>query len=171
MNEKTLKRYKEINEIAEKGGYHLNPDEEMTIPLIDGLVVNTERYGDEICPCRLFKGTLEDNLDIVCPCYYRDDDLAEYGACFCGLYVTQELIDEGGSESQVPERRPPLEKRKKRRNKKKMQTLVRFLIQYGDAAYADICAQTQSPLQFAPFAKQSERDSRDLFKQLTIRIY
>jgi ferredoxin-thioredoxin reductase catalytic subunit/rubredoxin len=112
MNEKTLKRYAEIREIAEKSGYHLNPDEEMTIALIDGLVVNHERYGDEVCPCRLFRGTLQENLDIVCPCYYRDDDLAEYGSCFCGLYVTQEVIDQGGPESQVPERRPPADIRK-----------------------------------------------------------
>lgn len=118
MNEKTPKRYEEIKEVAEKGGYHLNPDKEMTIALIDGLVVNAERYGDEICPCRLFKGTLEENLDIVCPCYYRDDDLAEYGACFCGLYVTQEVIDKGGPDAQVPERRPPLAERQKAKGKK-----------------------------------------------------
>jgi ferredoxin-thioredoxin reductase catalytic subunit len=114
MNDKTLKRYSEIKEIAQKGGYHLNPDEEMTIALIDGLVVNNERYKDEVCPCRLFRGTLEDNLDIVCPCYYRDDDLAEYGACFCGLYVTQEVIDSGGPEAQVPERRLSLKERQKK---------------------------------------------------------
>ncbi len=118
MNKKTLKRYEQIREIAEKGGYHLNPDKEVTIALIDGLVVNSERYGDEVCPCRLFRGELEDNLDIVCPCYYRDDDLAEYGACFCALYVTQEVIDQGGPEVQVPERRPPLEERKKAAEKK-----------------------------------------------------
>ena len=118
MNDKTLKRYEQIKQTAEKGGYHLNPDEDMTLALIDGLVVNTERYGDEVCPCRLYKGTMEDNLDIVCPCYYRDDDLAEYGACFCGLYVTQEVIDQGGPDVQVPERRPPLEERKKKAEKK-----------------------------------------------------
>jgi len=119
MNEKTIKRYQEIKDIAAKSGYLLNPDEEMTIALVDGLVVNDKRYGDEVCPCRLFKGTLKDNLDIVCPCYYRDDDLAEYGACFCALYVTQEVIDSGGPDAQVPERRPPLEVRKKQTEEKK----------------------------------------------------
>ena len=73
-----------------------------------GWFANKDRYGIESCPCRLFIGTAEENLDIVCPCVYRDDDLAEYGACFCALYVT-------GNEAhrQTPERRPPLEERRK----------------------------------------------------------
>jgi ferredoxin-thioredoxin reductase catalytic subunit/rubredoxin len=146
MNDKTLKRYSEIKEIAQKGGYHLNPDEEMTIALIDGLVVNNERYKDEVCPCRLFRGTLEDNLDIVCPCYYRDDDLAEYGACFCGLYVTQEVIDSGGPEAQVPERRLSLKERQKKaeeNNKTDLGGLSHPVWRCSVCGY--LCANTNAP--------------------------
>ncbi len=146
MNEKTLKRYEQIKEIAEKGGYHLNPDEEMTIALIDGLVVNNERYGDEVCPCRLFRGTLEDNLDIVCPCYYRDDDLAEYGSCFCGLYVTQEVIENGGPEAQVPERRPPLEVRQQEKAQEKSADLGGLSHPvYRCSVCGYLCANTNAP--------------------------
>ena len=70
-------------------------------------MVNNDRYGLEICPCRLIDGAPEENLDIVCPCVYRDDDLADYGACYCALYVT-----DGIPTKQVPERRPPKEERK-----------------------------------------------------------
>ncbi|MEM3551946.1 MAG: ferredoxin-thioredoxin reductase catalytic domain-containing protein [Candidatus Bathyarchaeia archaeon] len=39
------------------------------------------------CPCRLASGILELDRDIICPCDYRDLDVAEFGACYRGLYV------------------------------------------------------------------------------------
>jgi ferredoxin-thioredoxin reductase catalytic subunit/rubredoxin len=106
------KRYEELNKQANERGYFLNPDMELTMNLVEGLVTNKQRYGEEICPCRLMKGTMEDNLDIICPCDYRDQDLAEYGSCFCGLYVSEAITQNGGAVKQTPERRPPLEERK-----------------------------------------------------------
>ena len=106
------KRFEELNEQARQRGYILNPDMELTMNLVDGLVANKERYGEEICPCRLMKGSMEDNFDIICPCDYRDEDLAEYGSCFCGLYVSEEIAKNGGAVKQTPERRPPLAERK-----------------------------------------------------------
>lgn len=104
------KRLEKLKADAAAGGYKLNPDEEFLEGLVEGLLSNKERYGIESCPCRLLTGKPEDNLDIVCPCVYRDDDLAEYGACYCALYVT------GGEDSQkqVPERRPPESERNKK---------------------------------------------------------
>ena len=67
---------------AEAGGYHLNPEAEFTRDLVRGLLVNEGRYGYASCPCRLASGVKEEDLDIVCPCDYRDADLAEHGACY-----------------------------------------------------------------------------------------
>ena len=106
MNERVQKRLDALKKDAAAGGYKLNPDESFVADLAEGLVTNADRYGLEICPCRLIDGPPEENMDIVCPCVYRDDDLAEYGACFCALYVA-----EGAQTKQVPERRPPKEVR------------------------------------------------------------
>ena len=100
-------KYQGIKESAEVGGYQLNPDKEFCLQLVDGLMVNLDRYGIEACPCRLYVGKRENNLDIVCPCYYRDDDLAEYGACFCALYIN----DRYNTEQQVPDRRKRTQER------------------------------------------------------------
>jgi ferredoxin-thioredoxin reductase catalytic subunit/rubredoxin len=97
---RTDKLYRDLD------NYKLNPDESFVESLAEGLLENFDRYGIESCPCRLFEGKKENNLDIVCPCIYRDDDLSEYGACFCALYVTED-----GGNKQVPERRPSLEER------------------------------------------------------------
>ena len=57
------------------------------------LLINEERYGYWACPCRLAAGDKADDLDIICPCDYRDADLNEFGACFCALYVSQEIAE------------------------------------------------------------------------------
>jgi rubrerythrin len=51
-------------------------------------------------------GDFETDRDIICPCDYRDPDVAEYGSCYCCLYVGDE-IHEGRKEARaIPERRP-----------------------------------------------------------------
>lgn len=109
MEERVKQRVEKLKMDAEAGGYTLNPDEGFVADLAEGMLRNAERYGIESCPCRLFEGGREDNLDIVCPCVYRDDDLAEYGACFCALYVAKDQPIR-----QVPERRPPLDERRQK---------------------------------------------------------
>ncbi|MEF2144477.1 MAG: ferredoxin-thioredoxin reductase catalytic domain-containing protein [Desulfovibrionaceae bacterium] len=99
--------YETLKKIQEPKGYYFNYDMGMTLPLMDSLLANKDRYGYMACPCRLANGAYEDDKDIVCPCVYREPDVAEYGACFCGLYVSREW-NEGKIERQVvPERRPP----------------------------------------------------------------
>jgi ferredoxin-thioredoxin reductase catalytic subunit len=102
MADDVKKLVERLKRDAAAGGYKLNPDVEFVEGLAEGLIVNKQRYGIESCPCRLMKGAPEDNKDIVCPCIYRDDDLADYGACFCALYVT----DKWDESKQVPDRRP-----------------------------------------------------------------
>jgi ferredoxin-thioredoxin reductase catalytic subunit len=96
---------------AEASGYHLNPDAEFTEALAEGLLVNESRFGYRSCPCRLASGDAASDLDIVCPCDYRDADLAEWGACYCALYVSKDVLDGRRELGAVPERRPSEEKR------------------------------------------------------------
>ena len=99
--------YDRLDREAEAAGYHLNPDVEFTKDLVRGLLVNEKRYGYWACPCRLASGDKEKDLDIICPCDYRDPDLLDWGACYCALYVSEEVL-EGEQELQpIPERRPP----------------------------------------------------------------
>ncbi len=108
--ERINKVYERLNKYAESKGYHLNPDTEFTKELVKGLLVNQERYGYWACPCRLASGKREEDKDIICPCVYRDPDLEEYGACYCALYVTEDIKEGKKKPQPVPERRP-VEKR------------------------------------------------------------
>ena len=91
---------------AESAGYHLNPDTGFTKGLVEGLLVNEARYGYWACPCRLASGSKEQDLDIICPCDYRDPDLDEYDTCYCALYVSQDVVDGKKKATRIPERRP-----------------------------------------------------------------
>jgi len=91
---------------AESSGYHLNPDGAFVESLARGLAANEDRYGYPSCPCRLASGEREDDLDIICPCYYRDPDLTDYGACYCALYVSGDVLSGEREIGPVPERRP-----------------------------------------------------------------
>jgi ferredoxin-thioredoxin reductase catalytic chain len=104
-------RYDKLNSEAEAGGYHLNPDTEFTKDLVEGLMINDERYGYPSCPCRLASGNKHEDMDIICPCDYRDADVVEYDTCYCGLYVSKSVLEEKKMIGKIPERRPPQEAR------------------------------------------------------------
>lgn len=91
---------------AKTHGYYLNPDPAFLKDLLEGLKSNEERYGYPSCPCRLASGKFEFDRDIICPCDYRDPDVMEFGACYCGLYVRKDVYEGKTSLSPVPERRP-----------------------------------------------------------------
>ncbi|MEN6611454.1 MAG: ferredoxin-thioredoxin reductase catalytic domain-containing protein [Methanoregulaceae archaeon] len=107
------KTFLKIQKDAEDNGYHLNPDIPFTRNLVRGLLVNQMRYGYQACPCRLATGTKENDLDIICPCDYRDPDLDEFGACYCALYVTEPIVKGVQTLTPIPERRPPRSEREK----------------------------------------------------------
>ncbi len=111
------KLHEKLNKEAEAGGYHLNPDIEFTKGLVESLLVNEKRYGYPNCPCRLSSGDKQKDLDIICPCDYRDPDLAQYGACFCALYVSGRVLKGEVKTHGIPERRPPPEEREKLQKK------------------------------------------------------
>jgi ferredoxin-thioredoxin reductase catalytic chain len=105
--------YQRLKNEAESGGYHLNPDASFTKDLVRGLVVNEARYGYLACPCRLASGIKDDDLDIICPCDYRDQDLTEYGSCYCALYVSGEIFRGERAPQSIPERRLPEAERRR----------------------------------------------------------
>lgn len=92
---------------AKAGGYILNPDRPFTARLVEGLIVNERRYGYRQCPCRRAHGERSKDLDVICPCDYRDADVEEHGACYCALYVSRDWADGKVPPTSVPERRPP----------------------------------------------------------------
>lgn len=104
--------YAKLKKDAEAGGYNLNPDTAFVKELCEGLLKNEQRLGYQACPCRLASGKKEDDLDIICPCDYRDPDLAQYGACYCALYVSGAIARGEKKAESIPERRPPPGKRK-----------------------------------------------------------
>ena len=105
--EEVERLFTRLDREAESAGYHLNPNREFTLGLIEGMMVNERRYGYWACPCRLASGVKKEDLDIICPCDYRDPDVAEYGTCYCGLYVSQDVVDGKRKVTRIPERRPP----------------------------------------------------------------
>lgn len=96
--------YMNLKREVEKHGYFLNPNVEFTKNLIKGLLMNQKRYGYWACPCRLASGKREKDLDIICPCDYRDPDLNEFGCCYCSLYVSEEN-SKSGKFKPIPDRR------------------------------------------------------------------
>jgi len=103
-NSKVSKLKKEL-ELYTKRGYFLNPDENFTNSLLESLLTNEKRYGYQSCPCRLAYQDKQKDLDIICPCIYRDPDLMEFGACYCGLYVNESIKNGLKKIMPIPDRR------------------------------------------------------------------
>jgi ferredoxin-thioredoxin reductase catalytic subunit len=106
--------YRVLKAEAENGGYFLNPDIDFTKNLVRGLLKNEHRYGYRACPCRLASGKKEEDLDIICPCVYRDPDLNDFSACYCALYVSETVVNGKKRTGSVPERRPSRSERLKK---------------------------------------------------------
>jgi ferredoxin-thioredoxin reductase catalytic chain len=99
--------YEMLKQVQQPKGYFFNEDRERTFELLEALIANKARYGYMACPCRLACGDPEWDRDIICPCAYREDDVKEYGSCYCNLYVSEEWNEGTIPHRYVPERRPP----------------------------------------------------------------
>jgi ferredoxin-thioredoxin reductase catalytic subunit len=108
--EEVERLYTRLTKEAEAGGYHLNPDVVYAKSLLRGLLENEQRYGYQSCPCRLASGRRQEDVDIVCPCDYRDPDLSEHGQCYCALYVSGQILEGKQHTQSIPERRFTKEK-------------------------------------------------------------
>jgi ferredoxin-thioredoxin reductase catalytic subunit len=146
--------YIRLKEQEESSGYYLNPDIAFTKDLVRGLIANIRRYGYQSCPCRLASGKKKEDLDIICPCDYRDPDINEYGTCYCALYVSRSVYKEKQPVGSIPERRPPAKERKKQ---------MEYAGKFGDLPFpvwrcrvcGYLCARTEPP-DVCPICKVSK---------------
>ncbi len=113
-NDRLESLYQHLKRETEDSGYHLNSDVEFVKDLLRSLLINEQRYWYRCCPCRLSSGNKSEDLDIICPCDYRDPDLAEYGACYCALYVSDAIAKGEQQAEPIPERRLSEDERKDR---------------------------------------------------------
>jgi ferredoxin-thioredoxin reductase catalytic subunit len=74
--------YDMLRKVQEPKGYFFNREREKVFDLLDGLLINRERYGYMSCPCRLASGNRDWDRDIICPCIYREEDVRAYGRCY-----------------------------------------------------------------------------------------
>lgn len=148
MNEATdddvQKLYERLDREAEESGYHLNPDGEFTKELIQGLLTNEKRHGYWVCPCRLGTGVKQEDLDIICPCDYRDADLNQYGTCYCALYISEDIQKGEKPVIKIPERRPPPEERQQYESKPDVPSLSIPVWRCRVCGY--LCARDEPPL-------------------------
>ncbi len=103
----TSELFEKLKKIHEPKGYYFSNNQERVMELMDALLVNKARYGYMVCPCRLASGDRDNDRDIICPCDYREPDVAEFGSCYCNLYVSREWNEGKIAQEYVPERRPP----------------------------------------------------------------
>ena len=99
--------YEVLKKSQEPKGYYFNKDRQRVMDLMEALLVNKQRYGYMACPCRLAAGDKEADRDIICPCVYSAPDIAEFGSCYCNLYVSKAWNEDEMPHPYVPERRPP----------------------------------------------------------------
>jgi len=155
--EQVDKLYLKLKSEAEAGGYHLHPDVNFTKDLVRGLLVNEARYGYWNCPCRLTSGVKADDLDIICPCDYRDPDLDQYGACYCALYVSAAIAAGREEAKPIPERRPPKEVRIKMKEEAEKKAITAELSQpvWRCKVCGYLCAREHPP-EVCPICKASK---------------
>ncbi|MHA1239599.1 MAG: ferredoxin-thioredoxin reductase catalytic domain-containing protein [Promethearchaeota archaeon] len=108
MDMETTEGMKEyVGMVNKKNSWILNKDQGTFNDLIDGLVENKKSYGYQSCPCRLASGNRDLDRDLICPCDYATDDVKEFGACYCNLYLRLDFYETIKADFvNVPERRP-----------------------------------------------------------------
>ena len=141
---------------AEQSGYHLNPDEEFTRELVKGLLINQKRYGYQACPCRLSKGKRSVDLDIICPCDYRDPDLTEYGNCFCKLYVSSAVVRGEIKARSIPERRQKRDGTMEEKKQEAKKTSVGFSSTVWRCKVCGYLCARENPPEVCPICKASK---------------
>lgn len=149
-----------LNKEAAEGGYYLNPDKSFVADLAEGLLANIKRYGYGGCPCRLNKGEYEADKDIICPCDYRDDDLNDYGTCYCGLYVSKEVAEGKKELTSIPDRRLAVLKEKETKEDKSHTLSGKYPV-WRCSVCGYLCARNNPP-EICPICKVS-KDRFELF--------
>lgn len=104
MDARRIRRF--IDNVARRNGWRVVQDESFLGYLVEGFLLNYERYGYLQCPCREGWGEREKDSDIVCPCSYSTPDIEEHGHCYCGLFLSEKYAAKGEPPMSIPERRP-----------------------------------------------------------------
>ena len=89
MNEKEL--LKAWENFTKDNDFKLNPDKTHVSFIVKGVLNNEEQFGLKLCPCRLRDGTMEQDLELICPCNFKmHDTWKTKGMCWCGLFVKRQ---------------------------------------------------------------------------------
>ena len=155
-DQKLDKFYENVKKDIEAHGYHLNPDVEFTKELLKSILINEKRYEYGACPCRLASGNKEDDLDIICPCDYRDPDLNEYDACYCGLYVSGDILEGTKELTAIPERRPGPQEREQAKTKASEQISFSSDIPVFRCSVCGYLCAREEPPEVCPICKVSK---------------
>lgn len=145
--------YENVKKDVEAHGYHLNPNVEFTKELLEGILTNEKRYGYGACPCRLAVNNKEIDLDIICPCDYRDPDLNDYNTCYCGLYVSGDILEGKKELTSIPERRPSLEEREQTKKKTLSDTLSSLQFPIWRCSVCGYLCARKDPPEVCPICK------------------
>jgi len=94
-----------VKNISKRNNWILNKDPVTFDDLVEGLQQNFNRLGYYNCPCRDSVNNNRLDNDIICPCRYSEQDIQEFGYCYCTLYFDSKL-DSSKKVPMIPERRP-----------------------------------------------------------------
>ncbi|MCP8318901.1 MAG: hypothetical protein L6N95_03635, partial [Candidatus Methylarchaceae archaeon HK01B] len=91
--------------------------------------------------------------DIICPCDYRDADLNQFGACFCALYVSGDVVKGKKKVGSIPERRTTKEVRKKMEKEKMTGTKPNIKIPVWRCKVCGYLCAREEPPEICPVCK------------------
>jgi ferredoxin-thioredoxin reductase catalytic subunit len=79
----------ELEDIANRAGYVLNPDGERLEKVVGLMTENLVLAGKRFCPCKQ-SHPLAPGRDVVCPCPEWKSEIETEGHCFCKLFFLRE---------------------------------------------------------------------------------
>ena len=78
---------------CEGNDFILNPDKAHVDTIIEGVLLNEKKFGLKLCPCRLRDGTRKKDIELICPCNFKNHTTwlkpvdGRGAMCWCGLFV------------------------------------------------------------------------------------
>lgn len=77
-----------LKEFAKNNDFKLNPDAKHVDLIVSRTLLNQDKFGLKLCPCRIRDGTFETDLKLICPCNFKiQPEWTQKGMCHCGLFV------------------------------------------------------------------------------------
>lgn len=163
INDQELEEfYEKVKKDVEAHGYHLNPDVEFTKYLLKNILLNDKRYGYGACPCRLASGNKQEDLDIICPCDYRDPDLNDHNTCYCGLYISGDILEGKEELKSIPERRPSPQEREQAKKETSINVISSLEYPIFRCSVCGYLCAREEPPEVCPICKVS----KERFKRL-----